>query len=74
MYVLQNIQEKLRSNRFTQTVVNQKSELWFKSNCVQEPTDGKKCQFLIPSFGPREHCHGYDQWCQMIVYIRDNVP
>ena len=30
-----------------------------KRNCVQEPTDGKNCQFLIPSFGPMEHCHGY---------------
>ncbi len=32
-----------------------------KINCVQEPTGGKKFQFLIPSFGPREHCHGYKQ-------------
>ncbi len=30
-----------------------------KSNCVQEPTDGKNVQFLIPSLGPREHCQGY---------------
>ncbi len=31
----------------------------FKSNCLQEPTDGKNFQFLIPSFGLRKHCHGY---------------
>ncbi len=30
-----------------------------KSNCVQEPTDGKHFQFLIPCFGHRKHCHRY---------------
>ncbi len=30
-----------------------------KSNCGQEPTDGKNFEFFIPSFGLKEHCHRY---------------
>ncbi len=33
----------------------------FKSNCIQGATEGKNFQFLIPSFGLREHCLGYKQ-------------
>ena len=46
--------------------LNKKNHKWqtdsknpqIKSNCVQESTDGKNCQFFISSFGPREHCPG----------------
>ena len=30
-----------------------------KKQLLQETTHGKNFQFLIPSFGPREYCHGY---------------
>ncbi len=45
-----------------------RSNLNVKSNCVQEPTDGKKFQFLIPSFGLREHCHGYNNYADGVAH------
>ena len=36
-------------------------EFHFKSNCIQGTTEGKTFQVLIPSFGLKEHCHGYKQ-------------
>ena len=47
------------SDFFRQLKNNIKSSDRIKSNCVQEGTDGKNFEFLIPSFGLREHCHGY---------------